>query len=104
MSDRPGTQHVAAPQRPPKRQIRPLALINARLVDPAGNRDETGGVLVEDGMIRDLGPQVTRTGLPPFGFMPAGSRRQIRSATSRWTKLAVPSSHGWATDLPRTRK
>ena len=25
-------------QRPPKRQNRPLALIHARLVDPAGNR------------------------------------------------------------------
>jgi dihydroorotase len=55
--------HAQAP-RPPKRQARPLALINARLIDPAGNRDETGGVLVEDGIIRDLGPQVTRSGLP----------------------------------------
>jgi dihydroorotase len=64
MSERPGSNLVSASQRPPKRQTRPLALINARLVDPAGNRDETGGVLVEDGQIRDLGPQVTRTGLP----------------------------------------
>ena len=51
-------------QRPPKRQSRPLALVNARLVDPASNRDEQGGVLVEDGVIRDLGPQVTRSGMP----------------------------------------
>jgi len=50
--------------RPPKRQTRPLALLNARLIDPAGNRDEIGGILIEDGLIRDLGPQVTKTGLP----------------------------------------
>jgi dihydroorotase len=50
--------------RPPKRQVKPLALVNARLVDPAGNRDEMGGVLVEDGLIRELGPQVVKTGLP----------------------------------------
>jgi dihydroorotase len=64
MSERPSTVSQTASQRPPKRQTRPLALVNARLVDPAGNRDETGGVLVEDGLIRELGPQVTRTGLP----------------------------------------
>jgi dihydroorotase len=57
-------RQASASQRPPKRQTRPLVLVNARLVDPAGNRDEAGGVLVEDGIIRDLGPQVTRTGLP----------------------------------------
>ena len=57
-------RHQSSAQRPPKRQTRPLALIHARIIDPASNRDETGGVLVEDGIIRDLGPQITRTGLP----------------------------------------
>ncbi|MET1025848.1 MAG: dihydroorotase, partial [Dongiaceae bacterium] len=52
------------PQRPPKRQLRPLALINARLVDPASRRDEQGGVLVEDGVIRDIGPQITKSQAP----------------------------------------
>jgi dihydroorotase len=61
MSQRQGQ---AGTQRPPKRQTRPLALVNARLVDPASNHDETGGVLVEDGVIRDIGKQITRTGLP----------------------------------------
>jgi dihydroorotase len=51
-------------QRPPKRQLRPLALVNARLVDPAGKRDETGGVLVEDGIIREIGSQVSRGHAP----------------------------------------
>ncbi len=32
---------------------------NARLVDPASDREERGGVLVRDGVIQDVGPQVT---------------------------------------------
>ncbi|HEX9449159.1 MAG TPA: dihydroorotase, partial [Dongiaceae bacterium] len=51
-------------QRPPKRQLRPLALVNARLVDPAGRRDEIGGILVDDGIIREIGPQVSRGHAP----------------------------------------
>jgi dihydroorotase len=35
-------------------------LFNARLVDPATGRDETGGVVFENGVILDVGPQVTR--------------------------------------------
>jgi dihydroorotase len=34
--------------------------INARLVDPASNRDEPGGLLVKDGMIADLGSHLRR--------------------------------------------
>src|SRR5262249_15968397 len=34
--------------------------INARLVDPAGNRDEPGGLLVKDGLIADLGGHLRR--------------------------------------------
>ncbi len=48
------------PSKPPKKQDRPLALVNARLVDPASNRDEAGGVLVEEGVIVAIGTQVTR--------------------------------------------
>ena len=33
----------------------PVVLINARLVDPASNRDELGGLVVRDGKIADLG-------------------------------------------------
>lgn len=43
---------------------RPLAVVNARLLDPATKRDERGGVLVQDGAIVDVGPQVGRQGLP----------------------------------------
>lgn len=38
---------------------RPVAFVNARLVDPAKGRDEPGGVLVEDGIIRAVGAEVT---------------------------------------------
>lgn len=34
--------------------------INARVIDPASNRDEPGGVLVRDGVIADLGPHLRR--------------------------------------------
>jgi dihydroorotase len=36
------------------------AFLNARLVDPAGGRDEPGGVLVKDGLVADLGPHLRR--------------------------------------------
>ena len=38
---------------------RRTALLYARLIDPSTGLDETGGVLIEDGKILDLGPQVT---------------------------------------------
>jgi dihydroorotase len=37
---------------------RPLLLNNARLVDPASGREERGGVLVQDGVITDVGSHV----------------------------------------------
>jgi dihydroorotase len=46
-----------------KSPARPLAIVNARLLDPATRRDERGGVLVQDGLIADLGPQVKAQGL-----------------------------------------
>jgi dihydroorotase len=36
------------------------AFLNARLVDPASGKDEPGGLLVEDGVIADLGPHLRR--------------------------------------------
>lgn len=40
----------------PKRTV----FINARIVDPASERDEAGGLLVEDGIIADVGPHLRR--------------------------------------------
>ncbi len=42
----------------------PLALVNARLVDPAALTDRRGGVLVLDGTIADVGEAVRAGGLP----------------------------------------
>ena len=39
---------------------RPTVLINARLIDPATGRDEPGGLLMRDGKIADIGPQLRR--------------------------------------------
>lgn len=39
---------------------RPLLLANARLIDPATGTDRRGGVLVRDGVIQDVGPDVTQ--------------------------------------------
>ncbi len=40
------------------------ALINARLLDPATGTDETGGVLIEDGLIQDWGRHIKADILP----------------------------------------
>ena len=44
---------------------RPLFLTNGRIVDPASGRDERGGVFVENGVIRDVGPAVSASAAPP---------------------------------------
>ena len=41
-----------------------LALVNARLVDPVAGTETRGGVLVEQGFIRQVGPNVTASSLP----------------------------------------
>ncbi|MBM3544954.1 MAG: dihydroorotase [Alphaproteobacteria bacterium] len=38
---------------------RPIALVNARLIDPFSGLDQMGGVLIVDGSIADLGPHIT---------------------------------------------
>lgn len=39
---------------------RPFALVNARLIDPFSGLDQTGGVLIVDGKIVDVGPHITQ--------------------------------------------
>ncbi len=38
----------------------PQALINARIFDPASGRDERGGLVIEGGIVADLGPHLHR--------------------------------------------
>lgn len=45
--------------------VAPAALVNARLIDPATGYDQRGGVLIENGVIRRLGPEVTAATLRP---------------------------------------
>jgi dihydroorotase len=47
----------------------PLALVNGRLIDPVKESETRGGVLVIDGIIRDLGPQVVPAALPPHAHI-----------------------------------
>jgi dihydroorotase len=42
----------------------PLALVNGRLLDPVTGKETRGGVLVIDGVIRDLGSSVVEAALP----------------------------------------
>ncbi len=39
---------------------KPTTLIHARLIDPETERDELGGVLIEDGLIADIGPHLAK--------------------------------------------
>ena len=49
--------------RPAKQPVRPLALLDARLIDPASGFDGRGGLLVTDGRIAAFGPHVGSAGL-----------------------------------------
>ncbi len=40
----------------------PLALVNVRLLDPASNTDQRGGLVIADGAIADVGPHLARAG------------------------------------------
>jgi len=42
----------------PRTPARPIALVNARLIDPASGLDALGGALIADGIVADLGPHI----------------------------------------------
>ena len=46
-------------------QIRSLALVNARLLDPSAGRETRGGLIAVDGVIADLGPSITSDSVGP---------------------------------------
>ncbi|WP_342362290.1 dihydroorotase [Terrarubrum flagellatum] len=48
----------------PQTDPRPLLLVNARLVDPASGRDEKGGLFIQNGVIREIGPSVVASSAP----------------------------------------
>lgn len=50
----------SAPRVPGRRGGPPIAYVNARLIDPASNLDQPGGIVVADGLIADLGSHLSR--------------------------------------------
>jgi dihydroorotase len=56
-------ENAAARYRTPM-STRPIAFVNARLVDPETGAESRGGLLVADGRIADFGPQVAPGALP----------------------------------------
>lgn len=53
---------------------RPLALVNARLIDPASGLDAFGGLLVSDGVIADLGMHIMEGEVEGAEFLDCGGR------------------------------
>lgn len=53
-------QKSKKPNGKPETDSGATVFINARIVDPASKRDEPGGLLVEDGLIADIGPHLRR--------------------------------------------
>jgi hypothetical protein len=58
----------------PHQSRRPLALVNARLVDPASGLDAFGGLLVADGVIADLGMHIMEGAVDGAEFLDCGGR------------------------------
>jgi dihydroorotase len=58
---RPNSPHAIEA---PVSDHRPIALLNARLIDPASERESRGGVLVQNGLIAGLGGVVTSASVP----------------------------------------
>ena len=54
-------QTTTAKRAPREAKVPPAtAFINARIIDPASNRDEPGGLVVREGLIADIGPHLRR--------------------------------------------
>jgi dihydroorotase len=56
------------------RQRKPLALVNARLIDPATGLDAFGGLLISDGVIADLGMHITEGSVEGAESLDCGGR------------------------------
>jgi dihydroorotase len=52
------------PERFERERVRPIGFHNVRLIDPANGRDETGGLLIDEGKIADVGPHLSADVFP----------------------------------------
>jgi dihydroorotase len=57
-----------------RRQHKPLALVNARLIDPATGLDAFGGLLISGGVFADLGMHITEGSVGGAEFLDCGGR------------------------------
>lgn len=64
----------AEPELPHRPHRKPLALVNARLVDPASGLDAFGGLLIADGTIADLGMHITEGSIEGAESLDCGGR------------------------------
>ena len=53
---------------------RPTALVNARLFDPASGLDQEGGVLIANGKIATLGPEIGQGSVGEATFIDCGGK------------------------------
>ncbi|MEM7192894.1 MAG: dihydroorotase, partial [Pseudomonadota bacterium] len=58
----------------PRPQRKPLALVNARLIDPASSLDAFGGLLIANGTIADLGMHITEGSIEGADTLDCGGR------------------------------
>jgi dihydroorotase len=64
-------QALTQDRHPPSRAI---AFVNARLIDPSSRLDQTGGVLIGDGLIVDLGPHIAAGAVRDAEIVDCGGR------------------------------
>jgi dihydroorotase len=53
---------ISAAKTPGGRGGPPIAYVNARLVDPAAGTEMPGGIVVRDGLVAEIGPQLAKAG------------------------------------------
>lgn len=53
-----------ATRRDERAPLQPMAIVNARLIDPVAGSDASGALYIEDGVIRDRGPALFAGGTP----------------------------------------
>jgi dihydroorotase len=83
----------------------PLALINARLIDPAALDEKAGGVLIVDGLIRDFGAVVMPANLPAHArIIECGGDCVAPGLIDMWAFIGEPGAEHRETIPRRPRR
>ncbi len=67
-----------------------IALINARLIDPASGRDEAGGLIIANGKIADLGPKLRRNAPDGHEVIDCGGHVLCPGLVDMWVHSGEP--------------